>query len=763
MTTVTTTTSTATAITTVTADTAIPPATSTNSAGITTRSAPPTTTTTTLSKMSSHPYRQVSNAPYPILDNYTQSDPSSSSSPSMTEVTSGLEDLHLPPNKSYPSDQNGVHVNNNNNNNIITNHHNNNNTSQENIVTQTVNVPRQLIPNLPQEGSPKDYKQHHAVGSTSRKTLPHSQQHFSPTIRSYDAPYSPLVNEQVQPQLIKQSPTLNATPIKSPPQMNAPYPVYQSLTPPPVFASKDSVVISPPSVPLSATSSVTNLNLNQADIYQSKSENNLSVTNNKFGHNRSVSSTSSFFYDRNDNSSMIDFNQNVIQLYLGQNSSHLMPRIKTLELYRKNAKKSTDPNVLFQYAQYMLQTALLLETELQNMVASNANVGGTTSSQSSGSQNGTNSPFTNRSIENSPRKGPLDIKNGGGHKKSKSIDFANIELEGNEKKLKKALLKEAIKYLKRLSDKGYVEAQYLLADAYSSGALDKIDNKEAFILFQSAAKHGHVESAYRTSYCYEEGLGTGRDARKAVEFLKIAASKNHPSAMYKLGVYSFYGRMGLPSDMNTKKMGIKWLGRASNVATELTAAAPYELGKLYYHGFEDIVLQDKKYALELYAQAAALGHLESAAILGHHYEIGEVVPQDSNLSIHYYTQAALGGDPNSMLSMCAWYLVGSEPYLPKDENEAFEWAKRAAVCNLPKAQFALANFYEKGIGCIKNNNEAQVWYKKAAENGDEKSLQRISDKEMVRKIQKNLKKNPPNTNSINGGGSSAQDKDCVIM
>ena len=48
-----------------------------------------------------------------------------------------------------------------------------------------------------------------------------------------------------------------------------------------------------------------------------------------------------------------------------------------------------------------------------------------------------------------------------------------------------------------------------------------------------------------------------------------------------------------------------------------------------------------------------------------------------------------------MLAMCAWYLVGSEPYLPKDDNEAFEWAKRAANCNLPKAQFALANFYEK--------------------------------------------------------------------
>lgn len=91
-----------------------------------------------------------------------------------------------------------------------------------------------------------------------------------------------------------------------------------------------------------------------------------------------------------------------------------------------------------------------------------------------------------------------------------------------------------------------------------------------------------------------------------------------------------------------------------------------------------------------------------------------------------------------MLAMCAWYLVGSEPYLSKDDNEAFEWAKRAANCNLPKAQFALANFYEKGIGCIKNINEAQSWYKKAAENGDEKSLKRLTDKELVKTIQKQI-------------------------
>lgn len=546
---------------------------------------------------------------------------------------------------------------------------------------------------------------------------------------------------------------LNQQPLNN----RSPYPVPSNLdsqpmnTPPPVFSTD---LASPPSNPLSATSSVTNLNIGP-NIDQSlmnhsrnnsQSQNALSTPS--FNqHNRSVSSTSSFF-DRSDNMSLLDFNQNLITQYLGEKSTNLMPRIKTIELYRKNAKKSNDPTVLFQYAQYMLQTALLLEAD---------------SRQNSGTP----------SVENSPMKGAVDSNK---HKKSKSVgsfDLSNLDSNPvNDKQLRRSLLKEAMFYLKKLSDKGYVDAQYLLGDAYSSGALGKVDNKEAFSLFQAAAKHGHFESAYRTSYCYEEGLGTGRDARKAVEYLKMAASKNHPAAMYKLGVYMFYGRMGLSqSDVNTKKMGIKWLTRASNVANELIAAAPYELGKIYFNGFKDIVLQDQKYALELYSQAAALGHIQSSAILGHFYEVGEIVPQDSNLSIHYYTQAALGGDPNSMLAMCAWYLVGNDPYLPKDENESFEWAKRAAMCNLAKGQFALANFYDKGIGCTKNNSEAQKWYVKAAENGDEKAIGRLTNKELAAKLQKQVKKkkssnnmNQNITSQLNfDNKSSAQEKDCVIV
>ena len=51
--------------------------------------------------MGDHPYRHVSNtAPYPTQD-IGPSESSSSNPPSMTEVTSGLEDLHLPPKCQY--------------------------------------------------------------------------------------------------------------------------------------------------------------------------------------------------------------------------------------------------------------------------------------------------------------------------------------------------------------------------------------------------------------------------------------------------------------------------------------------------------------------------------------------------------------------------------------------------------------------------------------------------------------------------------------
>lgn len=392
------------------------------------------------------------------------------------------------------------------------------------------------------------------------------------------------------------------------------------------------------------------------------------------------------------NESVADMSQQAVSRYLGEDSNaSLVPRLKTIEMYRENVKKSKDANLLFQFAQYMLQTALTMDDNEQP-------VGG-----------------------------------------SESM---------NQSELKRKFLKEAVHYLRKLSVKGYADAQYLLGDVCSSGALGKVENKEAFTLFQAAAKHGHIESAYRTAYCFEEGLGTTRDSRKALDFLKFAASRNHPSAMYKLGLYSFYGRMGLPTDVNTKQNGIKWLSRAAARANELTCAAPYELAKIYQNGFIDIIIPDEKYATELYIQAATLGHAPSSTLLGQIYETGnDTIQQDTSLSVHYYTQAALKGDPVAMLGLCAWYLIGAEPAFAKDENEAFQWALRAATAGFPKAQFTLGYFYERGKGCESNMDNAWKWYEKAAKNKDPRALAKMKQREPV-KDQLSLNKKHKKSKSV---------------
>ena len=47
--------------------------------------------------------------------------------------------------------------------------------------------------------------------------------------------------------------------------------------------------------------------------------------------------------------------------------------------------------------------------------------------------------------------------------------------------------------------------------------------------------------------------------------------------------------------------------------------------------------------------------------------------------------------PEAMMALCAWYMVGADPVLEKDEGEACAWAKQAAdlgkLTSNPKTSF----------------------------------------------------------------------------
>lgn len=313
-----------------------------------------------------------------------------------------------------------------------------------------------------------------------------------------------------------------------------------------------------------------------------------------------------------------------LRMFVGNNAS-LLSHKQTFEMYLANVKKTNDPAVQYEFAVFMVNAIQEMDGTMNDSSAS------------------------------------LDKE------KDKEPGITRSRL-----------LSEAKAILQRLADKSYPYAQYYLADGYSSGLFNKgkVDYDRALPLFVAASKHGHAEASYRAGLCNEFGWGCRVDGGKAAQFYRQAAAKNHPGACLRLGKACLAGEMGLGKRY---REGIKWLKRAAESADEQYNAGPYELGLLHETGYGDDVFKDESYAAQLFTKSADLGHVEACFRMGEAYEYGKLnCPRDPALSIHFYTLAAQRGHPKAQMALCAWYMLGAEPVLEKDEMEAYEWARKAA-------------------------------------------------------------------------------------
>ncbi|KAI0030966.1 HCP-like protein [Vararia minispora EC-137] len=387
----------------------------------------------------------------------------------------------------------------------------------------------------------------------------------------------------------------------------------------------------------------------------------------------------------------------------------LLSHERTLELYRANARKTQDPDLQFELAVFMIDASKTYPI---------------------------------------PAPTPGNV----------------VQVE---KALEKRddLIKEAVLLLKRIADRGHMNAQYFLADCYANGIgthKGRQDFDRAFPLFILAAKHGHPDASYRAGTCCENGWGCRRESAKAVQFYRKAAAASHPGALYRLGIAELNGELGLSK---RPKEGVKWLKRSAEHATAEFPHALHELALLHERGIDNVVFVDYEYAAELLAQAAELGYAPSAYRLGECYEYGKMgCPQDAALSIHYYNIAAQQSHRDACFALTAWYLVGSPGVLPQSDTEAFLWAKKAADAGLAKAMYAVGYFLEVGIGTAPNHQEASSWYKRAADLGDKRAAQRLRGNAPAAGAQ------GANSVSVLGrgeddaaSGGGRKDKDCVIM
>lgn len=84
------------------------------------------------------------------------------------------------------------------------------------------------------------------------------------------------------------------------------------------------------------------------------------------------------------------------------------------------------------------------------------------------------------------------------------------------------------------------------------------------------------------------------------------------------------------------------------------------------------------------------------------------------------------------------------------------------VTGLPKAEYACGYFTEMGIGCRRDPLEANVWYVKAADHGDERAKQRLAIIQAAASGQ-----SQPSTNvdksKLKKGAKDGKDENCVVM
>ncbi|KAJ1680263.1 hypothetical protein EV182_000356 [Spiromyces aspiralis] len=295
----------------------------------------------------------------------------------------------------------------------------------------------------------------------------------------------------------------------------------------------------------------------------------------------------------------------------------------------------------------------------------------------------------------------------------------------------------ALKILAKIKGSGRggpaAEALFILGSAYSQGDYSlKRDDTRAFELYQQAAKQSHPEATYRTAVCYELGAGCRRDSARAIQFYRKSASQGCVPAMYKLGVILL---KGLLNTSPAPREAVTWLKRAAEAADEQYPHALHELALCYEKGGIPGLIEDIAYAKELHVKAAQLGYVPSQVRLGLAYEYGTLGCEvDAASSISWYTKAAEKGDPDAELALSGWYLTGAEPVLPQNDVEAYLWAQRAAQKGLPKAEYAMGYYTESGIGLPRgqpNLEEAMVWYKRAAQHGNKRAIQRLSELKQI--------------------------------
>ena len=267
-------------------------------------------------------------------------------------------------------------------------------------------------------------------------------------------------------------------------------------------------------------------------------------------------------------------------------------------------------------------------------------------------------------------------------------------------------LKKALEFLEQAAQKGNADANAIMGSMCLPGSgLRKPDMGMAFFYFYRAALQGHAVAQFNVGQMFELGDGVEQNLRKRKTYYHLAAEQEHATAQYRLGmIYLGEGK---------KSEAFRWITKA---AKQKLPDACVRLGDFFRTGTGTAV--SRKAARKWYRTAIEHGNAEAEyclwlmdaekSVQGNNGDL-QNTPESLKL-LQASAEHGYGPAQNALGGFCQ---TGNG--VPKDEQKAVEWYRKAADQGDDEAWLRLYHCYSDGIGVEKDDDQALTCLLNAAD------------------------------------------------
>lgn len=248
----------------------------------------------------------------------------------------------------------------------------------------------------------------------------------------------------------------------------------------------------------------------------------------------------------------------------------------------------------------------------------------------------------------------------------------------------------------------------------AQGVFDKLQSAAKDVYFKEVKSDGDKQVWSKFAAEMQRGLSDGNKAKQNGESVAASINSFDNDTLVKVRTEAEYviGKM-LFDNKKTYRDQDEALVYFMRAAERGHVDSQFYVGQYYEHKY------DYKEAAKWYKKCAENGDVRAQNSLAIFYEKGRGVDKNLNEAIKWYKKAVEQEHVGSMNNLGCLY------YGEKNYEEARIYLTMAAEHGVAQAQNNLGVIYDHGLGVARDEAKAEMWIRKAAEQGDEMGMRNL--------------------------------------